>query len=262
VAGPQAETVTVLFTDVVGSTAFRTRVGDPRADSHLLELERASRMLHAAEDLYQTAKSLDRSQIAGQLWGITSNLVCARLRTGRRAEAEQALVECQVQAAETRQGIAVSNSMLLEAAIATADGRLHDAKRLAAEAQEHGARHNAIVALSYGAQILAVGMEQGSVNKVIDALRRLSLLLDELPAWRSLRAGALADIGDHAGASELERILLRDDSPLPRVHTAPLSVRYMPEVCRQLNDTSAARALLPHIQPWAGQLVVVTIGSP
>ncbi len=42
VAGPQPETVTVLFSDVVGSTAFRTGVGDARADGHLLELERAT----------------------------------------------------------------------------------------------------------------------------------------------------------------------------------------------------------------------------
>jgi class 3 adenylate cyclase len=48
VAGPQAETVTVLFTDVVGSTAFRGRVGDARADGRLLELERASRDVVAA----------------------------------------------------------------------------------------------------------------------------------------------------------------------------------------------------------------------
>jgi class 3 adenylate cyclase len=35
--------MTVLFTDVVGSTAFRTRVGDAGADVRLFELERASR---------------------------------------------------------------------------------------------------------------------------------------------------------------------------------------------------------------------------
>ena len=43
VASPRPETVTVLFTDVVGSTAFRTRVGDARADVRLFELERVSR---------------------------------------------------------------------------------------------------------------------------------------------------------------------------------------------------------------------------
>ena len=37
------ETVTVVFTDVVGSTAWRSRVGDVVADGRSAELERASR---------------------------------------------------------------------------------------------------------------------------------------------------------------------------------------------------------------------------
>jgi hypothetical protein len=39
------ETVTVLFTDVVGSTAWRARVGDEVADVRTVELERASRQV-------------------------------------------------------------------------------------------------------------------------------------------------------------------------------------------------------------------------
>ena len=39
------ETVTVLFTDVVGSTAWRARVGDDIADVRTVELERASRQV-------------------------------------------------------------------------------------------------------------------------------------------------------------------------------------------------------------------------
>jgi adenylate cyclase len=39
------ETVTVLFTDVVGSTAGRARVGDEVADVRTVELERASRQV-------------------------------------------------------------------------------------------------------------------------------------------------------------------------------------------------------------------------
>ena len=39
------ETVTVLFTDVVGSTAWRARVGDDVADVRTVELERASRQV-------------------------------------------------------------------------------------------------------------------------------------------------------------------------------------------------------------------------
>ena len=40
-AGARAETVTVLFTDVVGSTPWRVRVGGPVADAETIELQRA-----------------------------------------------------------------------------------------------------------------------------------------------------------------------------------------------------------------------------
>jgi adenylate cyclase len=43
--GARPETVTVLFTDVVGSTAWRARVGDVVADVRTVELERASRQV-------------------------------------------------------------------------------------------------------------------------------------------------------------------------------------------------------------------------
>ena len=42
-AGARAETVTVLFTDVVGSTSWRVRVGGAVADAESIELERAIR---------------------------------------------------------------------------------------------------------------------------------------------------------------------------------------------------------------------------
>jgi tetratricopeptide (TPR) repeat protein len=181
---------------------------------------------------------------------------------GRRAEAERALAECREQAAQTRHGIALNNSLLWDASLATADGRFDDAKRIAAEALERGGRQNAIVVMGYGAQILAARTEQGASAKVIDGLRALDALLDQLPGWRAMLAGALADADQQAEAAiELDRILVRVDSPLPAGHSAPLAVRYLPEVCRQLNDTSVAATLLPHVEPWAGQLLVVTIGT-
>ncbi len=43
--GVRPETVTVLFTDLVGSTAWRARVGDDVADVRTIEFERASRQV-------------------------------------------------------------------------------------------------------------------------------------------------------------------------------------------------------------------------
>ena len=184
------------------------------------------------------------------------------MRVGRRADSERALAECREQAAETRHGIAMNNSLLWDAAIATAEGRFSDAKRIAAEAQEHGGRHNTIVALAYGAQILAARMEQGAVDKVINGLRQLDLLLDQLPAWRAMPpAPSPTPASTPPPPSSSSECWPSDDTPLPRDHSTPLAVRYLPEVCRQVSHGPAARTLLAHVKPWAGQLLVVTLGS-
>jgi class 3 adenylate cyclase len=221
----------------------------------------AAAMLATAEELYQTRKALDEPRGGTRPW-VTRNLVWARFRLGRRADAERTLEDYRHQASQSRQGIFINNGLLWDAAIATAEGRFNDAERIAAEAQEHGGRHNAIVALGYGAQILAARMEQGAVDKVIDGLRRLDLRLEQLLAWRAMLAGALADTGQHSAAAiELGQLLKGDDSPFPLHDSAPLAVRYLAEVCRQLHDAAAARTLLPHVKPWAGQLLVVTLGT-
>jgi hypothetical protein len=104
-------------------------------------------------------------------------------------------------------------------------------------------------------------MEQGAVDKVIDGLRRLGVLLDQLPAWRTMLAGALADAGQlPAAAVELQGLATRVQFPFPDDQGVALAVCYLPEVCRQLNDVAAARRLLPHVKPWAGQLLVGTLG--
>jgi tetratricopeptide (TPR) repeat protein len=184
------------------------------------------------------------------------------LRVGDRVRAEEFLAEYREQAMDSRQGIVANNSLLLDAALAIAEGRFADGKRLAAQASDHGGRHNTVVALAYGAQILAARLEQGRVGEVIAAIHQLDAVLNDLPAWRAMLAGALADAGDHAqAAAELDRLLSEGDVPLPHDVTVPLAVRYLPEACRQLGDVAAAQTLLPHIAPWAGQLLVVTIGT-
>jgi hypothetical protein len=205
-------------------------------------------MLAAAESLNQLADT-ECSQSPRELWAATRNLVWARMRLGQRAEAEQALVTCHRLALETRQGLAMNNTLIWDAAIATAEGRFSDGKRIAAEAQEHGGAHNAVVALAYGAQILAARMEQGATERVIASLRQLDVLLDHMPAWRAMLVGALAESGDDSEvAGELGR-LLAGDSYLPADQTASLALRYLCEICRQVRDADAAKRLLPHVAP-------------
>jgi hypothetical protein len=105
-------------------------------------------------------------------------------------------------------------------------------------------------------------MEEGGVEEVIARLRRLDALLDDVPAWGAMLAGALADADERSqAAAELDRLLTKCDSPIPRDFSAPLAVRYLPEVCRQVGDAHGATTLLAHIAPWARQLLVVTLGT-
>jgi class 3 adenylate cyclase/tetratricopeptide (TPR) repeat protein len=217
-------------------------------------------MLAAAESLSQLVET-DDAQPVHMVWTATRSLVWARMRLGQRDEAEQALAKCRRLALETRQGLAMHNTMIWDAALAIAEGRFSDGKRIAADAQEHGGAHNSVVALAYGAQILAARMEQGATERVVASLRQLGVLLDHMPAWRAMLVGALAETGDDSQVVGQLRDLLSGDSHLPTDHTAPLGVRYLCEICRQVRDVEAAKTLLPDVAPWTGQLLVVTLGT-
>ena len=73
--------------------------------------------------------------------------------------------------------------------------------------------------------------------------------------------GALADAGNHAEAStELHKLL---DDPLTGfpAQASSLAIRHLTEACRLLGDSDGANALLPHVEPWAGQILVVAVGT-
>jgi tetratricopeptide (TPR) repeat protein len=217
----------------------------------------ATAVLRTAQDAY-----LFRRQVPGRSIGpISRDLALALLRVGRRLDADEMIAECRRESTASRQGLAINNGLLLEAAVATAEGRFDDGKRLAAEANAHGGRNNPVIALAYAAQIMVTRMEQGRAHEVVTGLRQFDALLDDLPAWRAMLAGALADAGERAEArAELARLLPDDNNFRPANFTAPLALRYLPEVCRQLGDAAAAERLLPQVAAWSGQVLVVAIG--
>ena len=123
-------------------------------------------------------------------------------------------------------------------------------------------QNTALVQLAYTAQILAARMEQGRLSEVITTLRQLDSLDIVLPEWRAMLVGALADAGQHAEAStELHKLL---DDPLTGfpAQASSLAIRHLTEACRLLGDSDGANALLPHVEPWAGQILVVRDRAP
>ena len=80
--------------------------------------------------------------------------------------------------------------------------------------------------------------------------------------WRTMLAGALADAGqpDRARA-ELDRLRDMGWHGLLHMYGSALSVRYLTELARRLDDPDRAATLLPQVRPWAGQMLVVVAGS-
>jgi tetratricopeptide (TPR) repeat protein len=179
---------------------------------------------------------------------------------GRRVEAEEHFAQADAEAQRNRLPMATVNNLLLESALALASGRFADAERLTIEATRQTGRNSPPTQLMLGAQRLALQMEQGRVDDVIDTLRQL----DKTPVthgWTAMLAAALADLGRHDEASAALHELVYDSSSDRRNDFAtPIIVRYLPEVCRHLGDSQAATALLPLVKAWTGQLLIVATG--
>ena len=250
------------------AVAMARRTGDGDA----LALTLRSRLLLNAQAPDAWAMLRDADELArlggahseAMRWDHTGEsrlLVRALLRLGRRAEAEAHLAKAHQEAERSGLRMASHNALILESALATAEGRFADGKRLAAEAASTAGRRTTQVGLAFNAQILASRMEQGRLEEVISGLRQLDGSEVLLRAWRAMLAGALADTGEHAAALALLEQLVDDETfGYPRDHGWSLTIRHLPEVCRQLGDRRRAATLLPHVRPWTGQLLVVGVG--
>jgi tetratricopeptide (TPR) repeat protein len=193
----------------------------------------------------------------------TRLLIMALLRLGRRADAERNLETVEKAAAHNGARLATHNAGQIRSALATASGRFAEGKALAAETAQRAGRHIPVVELGYVAQILAGRMEQGRLDEVIAALDGLDRLELDLPAWRAMRTGALAEAGRIDEASESLQQIMTDVTSIGDagvVGPAPMTIRHLPEVCRRLGDTTSAATLLTHVTPWAGQMLVATWG--
>ena len=119
-----------------------------------------------------------------------------------------------------------------------------------------------VTELGYVSQIIAARMEQGRVHEVITTLRGLDGVGHPLLPWRTMLAGALADAGQLDGAkAELDRLNEAGWQGLLHLYGSALSVRYLTELARRLDDPERAKTLLPEARPWASQMLVVVGGT-
>jgi tetratricopeptide (TPR) repeat protein len=191
---------------------------------------------------------------------VLRELTRAFLRLGRRAEAELYLAQAEAEAERNGLPMGGVNNDVIKSALATASGRFIDARRLTSELSGKRRLDKTLVVLLVAAQTVVLQMEQGQANDVIATLQRMRAT-PATHGWTAVLAGAFADIGRRDEASAVLHRLADDYAAGNRNdYATALVVRYLPEVCRQVDDVAAARALLPLVQPWSGQLLVVATG--
>jgi class 3 adenylate cyclase/tetratricopeptide (TPR) repeat protein len=191
------------------------------------------------------------------------NLSLVLLQQGERNQAEHFLRQAEVQARTLGIHLMIHNILMPRAAITIAEGRFAQAKSLVAEVRDIGGPHNRTIAAAYGGQVSAIRAEEGRADVVIDALRPLSQDPPrDLVAWRAMLAGLLADLDRLDEASEqFEALAPNRFSVVPRDPGFPLAIRYLAETCAQLGDTRRAAELLPEVEPYSGQMLIVSLGT-
>ena len=187
----------------------------------------------------------------------------AALQLGRRSEAEGALQRGETLARAHNRRLVLHDVLMIDAAIAIAEGRFGEAKPLVAQTRDVGDPHNLAVALGYSAQVAAIRAEQGRAVEVVDGLKDLAE--HDGPAtvaWRTMLAALCADLGRRDEAAEQLEALAPDNfAVIPRDWAFPLAIRYLAETCGQLGDTRRAAQLLLEVEPYRGQLLVATLGT-
>jgi DNA-binding SARP family transcriptional activator/class 3 adenylate cyclase/tetratricopeptide (TPR) repeat protein len=191
------------------------------------------------------------------------NLALASIQLGRRIDAGAALERAETIARAGNRRLELHNVLMVGAAIAIAEGRFDEAKSLVAEVRDIGDARNPSIVYGYSAQISAIRAEQGRAERVVDALPNIA----ETPsartaAWVAMRTALCADIGwlDDA-AEQLDALAADRFAVIPRDSAFPLAIRYLAETCAQLADGKRAAEMLPEVQPYSGQLLVVALGT-
>ena len=186
----------------------------------------------------------------------------AALRLGRRTDFENSLALAKSEAVRNGLRLAEGHALIFESALARASGQFNESKRFAAEAVKLSEPDNVVTQFVYATQIVLTRMEEGRLAEVIDSLRAFERTGIVAPGWNAVLANALADDGHREEAADHVARLL-DDQPYRFLddNAAPLAIRHLTEACRHLDDDERAAAILPHVERWAGQLLVSTYGA-
>ena len=226
------------------------------AESHGPEAAAMKRDLEEVIDLERTTGV----KITEDPSVVRVELAIAELRLGRRREADRLLEEARDGAEGRGFRRAVRAVAVAQGAVAAASGRFADAKSFARYGLGDGDA-DTTAQFIYGAQILAFRFEQGRLAEVVSTLRDVEKLQLSMRAWSAMLTNALVDAGERSEAAALFNDLISARSRGDQGFADQLALRHLTEACHRLDDAAAARMLLPTMDLWAGQLLVVPYGT-
>ena len=249
------------------AVAMAVRTGDRTAQVSTLRARLSLRSQYPdAEATRRDAEELVRldpcgfDMISRDSAAVLRELTRAFLRVGRRADAELYLAQAEAEAERNGLPMGGVNNLVIKSALATASGRFVDAQKITSELSSQTGVDNTLTPLLVAGQTLVQQMEQGRVDDVITTMQPVRVS-PATHGWTAMLAAALADAGRRDEASDaLHRLADDYTAGGQNDYATALVVRYLPEVCHHLGDSEAASALIPLVQAWSGQLLVVAIG--
>jgi hypothetical protein len=140
-----------------------------------------------------------------------------------------------------------------------------DADALAAIEQANGPDHLARM-LAYGSQLIGFRLQQHRGAEIVHLLRFSVASSPEMTAMRCVLALALAQVGDPSAAEEASQLvttLAADDfAAVPDDVSWTMCMVGLAEACCELGDAETAARILPRLEPYRDQFVVVGATGP
>lgn len=140
-----------------------------------------------------------------------------------------------------------------------------DADALAAIDQAGGPDHLARM-LAYGSQMIGFRLQQRRGSEIVPLLRFSVASSPEMPAMRCVLAHALAQVDDPAStdeAADLVAALGADDfAAVPDDVSWTMCMVSLAEACCELGDAETAARILPLLEPYRDQFILVAATGP
>jgi transcriptional regulator with XRE-family HTH domain/tetratricopeptide (TPR) repeat protein len=217
------------------------------------------RRLRLAYDLERTAARVVREDHREQYRTFALGArVQAQVARGDRAGFDGTVRELEAVAAWRQAPFLRSQLLFLQAAIALAEGRLADAGNLSATALETwNARPDALRV--FAVQMAAQGLERGEHAHVLPQVEQLVAGNASSLGYAAsaLIAAGLASTGQAEDARRrLDELATDGFDALADDHLRPQALRWLCEAIAELRARDDAAALLPVVEPYAGQILV------